>query len=80
MSRKRKNKYEYTYHYEPVCECMQCGEIHLRKKRKKRVPEDTSKYLCIYLCPKCKCESYTLVGDKETRRRIKDNEQYNGEI
>lgn len=71
MPRKKSNKYDYYIHLEPIYECMQCGVVHLRKERKKHVPEDTSKYLCIYLCPKCGGESYTVLGDKETRRRVK---------
>jgi len=71
--KKRENKHEYTYHYEPICECMECGNEHLRRNRIKFAPKDGSRFLIIRLCPKCEAEGYTLVGDKEVRRIKKDN-------
>ena len=67
--RPKKTKYVYDVHLEPVCECLHCGHVHLRRERKKHVPKQPSRFLCIYLCPKCDAEPYLYAGDKEVRRR-----------
>lgn len=70
--KKRKNKHQYYIHLEPICECMVCGNEHLRRQRRKVVPTDESKFLSISVCPKCGGEGYTLIGDHEVRRKEKD--------
>jgi len=70
--KRRKNKYEYEIHKEPICECLVCGNTHLRRHRKKKsLKREDNKFLCIYLCPKCDTEGYVYAGDKETKRRVK---------
>jgi len=69
--KKRKNKYEYEYHQEPICECMGCGDEHLRRHRnKKSLKKEDNRFICVYLCPRCGGESYVFVGDKITKRRV----------
>jgi hypothetical protein len=71
---KKKRKYVYETYLEPICECSKCGNIHLRSERIRHVPKDTSEYLCIYLCPKCKGKPYMYIGDQEIRKRKKNDE------
>jgi len=65
------NKHDYVMHSEPICECMKCGNTHLRKERIKKKIEEEGRFLFIRLCPKCSGESYILAGDKYTRRTRK---------
>lgn len=67
-----KKTYILEYFQEPICECLRCSNVHLRKDRLKYIPEQPSKFLCIYVCPKCKNEKYVWVGDKELKRRVVD--------
>ena len=70
MKDKTKPAYEYEYYDEPVCECMKCFDIHLRRDRKKIIPENNTTLLSIRVCPKCGAENYTYVGDKQFKRRV----------
>ena len=67
QEKNRNNKTERFW--EPVCQCLKCGNKHLRMKRKK-VKNPEPNVLCIYVCPKCKSPSYIWIGDQLCRRKI----------
>lgn len=56
---------------EPICECSKCGLRHLHKDRRKSPGTKEDGYLFIYLCPKCSNSTYSVIGDKETKKRRK---------
>lgn len=69
MPRKKKKKYTLEVYLEPVAECEMCGHLHLQKDRKRIVLDDDSEFLAEYVCPKCSKQGYTIIGDKEFKKR-----------
>ncbi len=73
--KKQKSKPKTYLAYENVLECMSCGHEHMHKQRKRVAQKKDSPYLFIRLCPKCGYESYVLIGEKEIRRKYKEEEE-----
>lgn len=71
---KKKDPPKHTYytHREPICECLKCGHEHVRRSRKRQKMKEEG-VICRRVCPKCGASGYTYIGDKETRRVVKDD-------
>jgi len=73
MAKKKNKKYVYETCYEPVCECINCNDVHLRKDRVK-FEYEKSEYLCVYICPKCGNLSYAMIGEEPYKVRRYNND------
>lgn len=55
-----------------LCECKKCHDVHVRSKRKR--VKGKGRFLFKYVCPKCGCGSYMVIGDEAIGVKIKDDD------